>query len=680
MADEAAALGGDGGLRELHELQQVVEAVAILHHEAHHAAGGIVAFVLDEAGADVADDAGEVDASGADIVAGFAADAVLHEGTGLIGTVVQVGEGEAHSTDVHVTHLVAADETVHGADVGAGAAAHAAEDVLEGRILHDLGTAVVEEDDVHFLLAVGADLALVGAGDPGHIGGDGLGGGVTGQDLDAAQSVGNGGDQLFEAGAHNVHAGQGGHESEVAFVGHSADDAGFGNGEVGAGDAHVGVDVFSAQFLTGDLDHLLNVFTVLLLLGDLGEEISHLIAGQVDGGHDHVRRTFVAVLDDPFAEVGLDHAEAFSLKRRVEMDFFGGHGLGLDDGLAVGVLADAGDDAVGFSGISGEVDMDAALFSFGLELLVEFHHVLSGVVLDVGNVLDQLGNVPALEDAGAVGLVVNGELVQGLAEELVVQSLLDLTVVFLHILMFGHVLVLQQHDMEFEGTVHAEGAHAFDVSGTAGAGDHGGIGSAAAGHEVDHEGSRAFEAVDQGGLLDQHDGELSDHGAEAHFFAVGIDDAGHGVDDESVGPGDAGIETAQIAAEVGTEQLDAGAFSLGFEGGEFFVVQAGDGELADELGGDAVFAFRAVLFASNGHKHFAGALLESHVHGVLHGIGEILGLIKSGRNAGSLFSQDFNEGHRYSLAGERQSCVVKGEEPEQDGPAPAAYQLGSISA
>ena len=550
---------------------------------------------------------------------------------------------------------MAADEAVHGADVGAGAAAHAAEDVLEGRILHDLGTAVVEEDDVHFLLAVGAGLALVGTGDPGHIGSDGLSGGVTGQHLDAAQSVGNGGDELFEAGKDNVHTGQGGHEAEVAFVGHGADHTGFGNGEVGTGDAHIGVDVFSAQFLTGHLHHLLDVFTVLLLLGDLGEEIGHLIAGQVDGGHNHVRGAFVAVLDDPFAEVGFDHAEAVLLKRGVEMDFFSGHGLGLDDGLAVVVLGDLGDDAVGFGTVGGQVDMHAALFGFGLELLEQFHHVLSGVVLDVGNFAHQTGNVPALEDAGAVGLVVDSELVQSLAEELVVKGFLDLTVVFLHILVFGHVLVLQQHDMEFEGTVHAEGAHAFDVGGTAGAGDHGGVGSAAAGHQVEHEGGGVFKAVEKGGLLDQHDGELGHHGTDTHFFAVGIDNAGHGIGDEGFGLGDAGVETAKVVAQAGAEQLDASAFGLGFKSGEFFIGETGNGDVAHELGGDAVFAFGAVLFTGNGHEHFAGAFLQGHVHGVLHGVGEILGFIKRSRNAGSLLSQNFNEGHHNSLAGIRQS-------------------------
>ena len=81
----------------------------------------------------------------------------------------------------------------------------------------------------------------------------------------------------------------------------------------------------------------------------------------------------------------------------------------------------------------------AALFRFSLELGKELHHVLSGVVLDVGHFFNEAVHVHAAEDAGAVGLVFDGELVQRGAEELVVQRFLNLTVIFLHVLGVGHV-------------------------------------------------------------------------------------------------------------------------------------------------------------------------------------------------------------------------------------------------
>ena len=81
----------------------------------------------------------------------------------------------------------------------------------------------------------------------------------------------------------------------------------------------------------------------------------------------------------------------------------------------------------------------AAFFGLGLELGKELHHVLGCIVLDVGHFLDEAVHVHTFEDAGAVCLVFNGELVQSGAEELVVQRFLNLTVIFLHVLGVGHV-------------------------------------------------------------------------------------------------------------------------------------------------------------------------------------------------------------------------------------------------
>ena len=652
MTDELAALHGEGLLRELDELEQAVEAVAVLHDHAHHGTGGAVAVGLDEAGTDFHGDARQIDACGAHVLAGFAAYAVLNQGAGLVCAVIQIGEREAHGADVHVAHLVAADETVHGADVGAGAAAHAAQDVLEGGILSDLETAVVEEDDVHFLAAVGTGGAFVGAGNPGDVGGDGLRGGVSGQHLQHLEGVGNGGNELFKTGEHHMHAGHGGHEAQVAFVGHGADEAGFGHGEVGAGNAHVGLHVFAAQFLAGHLHELLNVFPVLLNVGHVGEQVGHLIARKVNGGHDHVGRPFMAQLNDPFAEVGFHHAAAFLFEGVVEVDFFRRHGLGLDDVVAVVFLGDLGNDAVRFGAGGGEVHVHAALFSFGLELGEQLHHVLSGIVLDVGHFLDETVHVHARKNAGAVGLVFDGELVQRGAEELVVQRFLNLTVVFLHVFGVSHNLVLQQHDVKFEGAVHAEGAHAFNVRRAAGAGDEGRVGRAAAVHEVEQKIVGVFNLVEQGGLAHQHDGNFGHHGAETNFFAVGIDHAGDGVGHEAVGPGDAGVEAAHVIAQTGTEQMDVGSGGLFFQNGVFFVGQSGSGDKAVKKGGEAVFARGAVLFAFHGQEHFAVTLLFSHVHGVLHGVRKVLGLVESHRNRGSLGFHHFNElilSHCYSL-------------------------------
>ena len=69
--------------------------------------------------------------------------------------------------------------------------------------------------------------------------------------------------------------------------------------------------------------------------------------------------------------------------------FLGGHGLGLDDLLAVRVLGDLRDDGVGLDSVLGEMDVNPGGLGLGPEFLVERARVLSGRVLGVGDVLDR---------------------------------------------------------------------------------------------------------------------------------------------------------------------------------------------------------------------------------------------------------------------------------------------------
>ena len=124
---------------------------------------------------------GQIDAGGADGLAGLAVEAVLHDGPGVFMAMVEVGEDQADGPDIDVAQVVAAHQAVDGANVGAGAAAHAAQGLGEDLIFGQGQAAVVQEDDVHLLFAVGAGAALVGPGDPGDVRGDHLAGGPPGQ-------------------------------------------------------------------------------------------------------------------------------------------------------------------------------------------------------------------------------------------------------------------------------------------------------------------------------------------------------------------------------------------------------------------------------------------------------------------------------------------------------------------
>ena len=268
---------GDRLLGLAGKTQQGVEELAVGHDHLHEGAHHVAVAVVHEAVAHFADEFGQVDAAGADVVTGFAAHAVLAQVLCLVLAVVEVGEDEADGAHVDVAHLVAADEGEDGAHVGAGAAAHAAEHFLEDRILHILGTAVVKEDDVHALLALGGAEPFGGTGNPGHVGGDALGRGVAGQDLQSDHGLVDGGGQLVQANQHGVHAGHGLNHAGIALVGDCGDGAALCNGKVAAGNTHVTGNELAAQLHAGHLHKAVDV-GLLLHLGHLGEILGDLVA------------------------------------------------------------------------------------------------------------------------------------------------------------------------------------------------------------------------------------------------------------------------------------------------------------------------------------------------------------------------------------------------------------------
>ena len=251
------------------------------------------------------------------------------------------------------------------------------------------------------------------------------------------RGVVQGGQELVYAHECHVDTGQGGHQAGVALVGDQADTAGLCHGEVRSGNAHVRFNVFLPQFASGHFDQLLD-FRVLLLAGDLGEEIADLIAGEMDGRHDHVGGAFVAQLDDPFAQIGLGHFQTGIFQVMVEQGFLCGHGLGLDDLLAASILGNLGDDAIGLVAVLGKVDVDARCFGVLLELLVQSLVVFPGGVLGTGDVVYQAAHIHVLECVGASGAVGYGEIVESGTQKTVVQGLMKFFAVFFQIMCFLH--------------------------------------------------------------------------------------------------------------------------------------------------------------------------------------------------------------------------------------------------
>ena len=266
--------------------------------------------------------------------------------------------------------------------------------------------------------------------------------GVTGQHAEGRHRVVERGDQLVDAAHRDMHAGQRGDHAGVAFVGHEADSAGFGHGEVHAGNAHVGFGELAAQLAAGHAHEAGDVFG-LVLAGFLGEGIGNLRAGQVDSGHDHVGRPFMAKLDDPFRKVGFHHFHALGFKGRIGLDFLDGHGFGLHDHLTAVVFRDLGDDAVGVGGISGKMHLHPALFGLFLELYEQLVEVPDRFVLTGGDFGDQLAVVQTGVDTLTAGPVIHRELVQGAALERILQRGGQVgTVVFYIACGFFHMAIL----------------------------------------------------------------------------------------------------------------------------------------------------------------------------------------------------------------------------------------------
>ena len=624
---------GEGLLGVGGELEQAVEHLAVLHHSSHQGAFHTTALLVGQAGADLADQAGQVDAAGADVLAGFAAHAVLAQHLGLVLAMEEVGQDQADGADVDVAHLVAAHQTEHGADVGAGAAAHAAEDLGEQRITGDLGTAVVQEDHVHDLLVVLTGAAFAGTGHEGGVRGQALGRSVTGQHLQGGQGHFQVGHQLVQAGDGHMDARQGGDHAGVAFVGHGADGAHFGHGEVAAGDAHVAVDELAAQLHTGHLHQTLDVLGILLDAGLLGEVVGHLIAGQVDGGHDHVRGTFVAQLDDPFTKVGLVHDEPFLFQVGVQLDFFSGHGLGLDDALDVVLAGDAGDDAVGIFGSGGTVHVHAALFGHTAELFVQFFHVLAGVVLGVGDLFDQAAFVHFLEHSFTVGAVGHGKGVEGTAQEAVLKGGINILAVIRKGFGCGvaHGLVLQKNDMQFQRAMNAHGGHALDIGGTAGAADQGRVVAALGiGHEqLTHATGDLGQGAHQLGLGQHQHVDLADHTGQTGIFVVGVHQTGGTGRHAHLGGGQTHVDTGQMVAQTFTDAQEALFLAGGFQGGEVFIVQDRGGHDTLHAGGHTVGAVGALFHILVRHQ-FARGFVFAHVHHVLQRGGHVGQLLHHG--------------------------------------------------
>ena len=124
---QVAQVGRAAGKRFLgraRSLQQAVEKFAVFEQlPQQKALQGVALFILNS-GVHGLYQSRQIDTGGADVLAGAAVDAVLHQVAGLVAAVQKVGQDQADGSNVDMAVLVSAYHAVDRADIGAGPAAH----------------------------------------------------------------------------------------------------------------------------------------------------------------------------------------------------------------------------------------------------------------------------------------------------------------------------------------------------------------------------------------------------------------------------------------------------------------------------------------------------------------------------------------------------------------------------
>ena len=199
----------------------------------------------------MAQDVGDGDFDGADIAASAAKRGCEGQFTGGLGIEnlgrINSADGTRNEPAVGKT----TDILVDGAIIGAGAATDALEDVPPDGVFENFRASVVENDDVEFLGATFI-VAATGTCDELGVGGHFLSSSRASEQFQENSERFPIGDDLVEADDGDLQVGHGRDHTPIAFVGHHHKCARFGDEEVAARDAHIGLQEFGTQGLTRD--------------------------------------------------------------------------------------------------------------------------------------------------------------------------------------------------------------------------------------------------------------------------------------------------------------------------------------------------------------------------------------------------------------------------------------------
>ena len=235
---------------------------------------------------------------------------------------------------------------VDRACVETGATADATQRRSELGVGEDLGSAGIDEHNMHLLGAI-EFLGLFRAGEDLGVTGQRLTGGRSCQQVQQHRQVVESGNQFLDPHHGDVSLRNRCTEATIAFVGADHHRTTLCDQEIAPGDAQIRFLVLPSQMIPGDSRQLFR------FLGIPGAE--HLLEGTSDGRsvlvnhrHHDVTRSIVIDLEDELAQIGLHRLDTCGFQLWHQLGLLGDHALGLHAQTNSFLPSDLHHDPVGF--------------------------------------------------------------------------------------------------------------------------------------------------------------------------------------------------------------------------------------------------------------------------------------------------------------------------------------------
>jgi len=189
---------------------------------------------------------GQINPGGADCFACTAVNAVLNQIPCIVSTMEKISQNQTNGTNIDMPHLMTTYHTIYRADIGTGTTTHAAQYLIKGFIFSQFPTSIIQKNNMHFFLFVGFTIPFRRARHPGHIGGNGLAGCISGKHFNNGQCIFQSWNQFFKPHQSHMNPRQCCHQSSITFIGIQPNGGSIGNGKISPAYSNICLDKFLA--------------------------------------------------------------------------------------------------------------------------------------------------------------------------------------------------------------------------------------------------------------------------------------------------------------------------------------------------------------------------------------------------------------------------------------------------